>query len=189
MEFFGKQLEEHGIPYIWLIFTNDGNAIQNKNIIYKEPELDIMPYIKEADYLIQLSNQRRAVIGYAPVEALSVGTPVIVTECDSFLEIGVKDGENGFVVDFDMQNINYMDIYEKRLKFDFKAKEDGYKNILVKSKNTYKEDLQKIVPVKCIQKYINKEGETIIPGDVLKMNLVRAEGLEERKLVEILWKN
>lgn len=184
MEYFGQQLEEREIPYIWLIFTNDGSAILNENIIYREPKMDIINYIADADYLVQLSNQRRTDIGYAPVEALSVGTPVIVTPCDSFLEIGVKDGENGFVVDFDMQNINYMDIYEKRLKFDFKAKEDNYKNILVKSKNTYKEELEKIVEVKCIQKYINKEGETIIPGTILKINGVRAESLIERGLVK-----
>ena len=83
-----------------------------------------------------------------------------------------------------MQNINYIDIYEKCLKFDFKAKEDNYRNILIKSKNTYKEDMKKIVEVKCIEKYVSKEGETIMPGKILKMNLVRAEGLEERGLVE-----
>jgi len=124
------------------------------------------------------------VIGYTPVESLSVGTPVIVTPCDSFLEIGVKNNENGFVVDFDMQNINYTDIYEKRLKFDFKAKEDNYKNILLKSKSSYKEDLQKTVKVKCIKNFISKEGVEIKPGDPLEINKVRAENLVDRRLVE-----
>lgn len=124
------------------------------------------------------------VIGYAPVEALSVGTPVIVTPCDSFLEIGVKNNENGFVVDFDMEKINYVDIYEKCLKFDFKAKEDNYKNMLVKSKNTYKEDLKKIVEVICVEKFITKEGKEMKPGDLLEINKVRAENLVDRRLVE-----
>lgn len=124
------------------------------------------------------------VIGYAPVEALSVGTPVIVTPCDSFLEIGVKNNENGFVIDFNMKEINYVDIYEKCLKFDFKAKEDNYKNMLVKSKNTYKEDLKKIVEVICVEKFITKEGKEMKPGDPLEINKVRAENLVDRRLVE-----
>lgn len=131
-----------------------------------------------------MSNQRRTVIGYAPVEALSVGTPVIVTSCESFLEIGVKNGENGFVVDFDMKNINYMDIYEKRLKFDFKAKKDRYNELLVKSKSTYKEDFKKIVKVEVISKYISKEGNEMKPGDIIEINKIRAESLIERDLVK-----
>lgn len=151
------------------------------------PKMDIINYIAEADYLVQLSDQRRTVIGYAPVEALSVGTPVIVTPCESFLEIGVKNNKNGFIVDFDMQNINYIDIYEKCLKFDFKVKEDNYKNILVKSKSTYKEDLEKMVKVQCIQKYISKEGKEIKPTDEpFMLNKARAEGLEERNIIKIL---
>lgn len=83
-----------------------------------------------------------------------------------------------------MNNINYTDIYKKCLKFDFHAKEDYYKNILVKSKNTYKEDLEKMVKVKCINKYISKEGVDIKPGDIIEVNKVRAESLIERGLVE-----
>ena len=182
---FASGLEQAGIPYQWLIFTNDTTAIDNPNIVYKQPKMDIIDYIANADYLVQLSDQGEG-YGYAPAEALSVGTPVIVTPCDSFLEIGVKNNENGFVVDFDMQNINYIDIYKKSLKFDFKAKEDNYKNILVKSKNTYKEDLEKIVKIKVLDKFITKEGKTVKLGDIIEVNKVRAENLVERKLGEIL---
>lgn len=38
-------LDNAGIKYIWLIFTNDTDAIDNKNIIYMKPELNIRPYI------------------------------------------------------------------------------------------------------------------------------------------------
>lgn len=55
---FAKGLEKNNIPYLWLIFTNDTAAIDDPNIIYMKPRLDILPYIEEADYLVQLSNQR-----------------------------------------------------------------------------------------------------------------------------------
>lgn len=113
-----------------------------------------------------------------------MGTPVIVTPCDSFLEIGVKNNENGFIVDFNMQNINYTDIYKKSLKFDFKPKKDRYNELLEKSKSSYKEDLKKIVKVKCLNKYISKEGVNIKPGDIIEVNKIRAENLIERGLAE-----
>lgn len=52
----GNLLNEAGIPYIWLIFTNDTNAINNPNIIYMKPRLDITNYMQEADFLVQLSD-------------------------------------------------------------------------------------------------------------------------------------
>lgn len=182
---FAKGLEREGIPYLWLIFTNDTKIIDNPNIIYMKPKMDIIDYIKDVDYLVQLSNQGEG-YGYSIAESLSIGTPVICTPCDSFLEIGVKNNENGFIVDFDMKEINYMDIYKKRLKFDFKTREDNYKNILIKSKNTYKEDIKKMVEVKCIKKYVSKEGKNIKPGDIIEINKVRAEDLVERGLGEYL---
>lgn len=56
IEKFAKLLDDSGIPYIWLIFTNDKNVIKNPNIIYKTPELNILDYIANADYLVQLSD-------------------------------------------------------------------------------------------------------------------------------------
>ena len=75
--------------------------------------------------------------------------PVITTPCPAFLEVGVKDGENAFVVDYDMNNVNVSDIYEKRLKFNFEAKKDGWRNILIKGKSNYKEEMKMKVKVKC----------------------------------------
>lgn len=98
----GRLLDEANIPYLWTIFTNDKREIKNENIIYMKPKLDIIPYIANSDYLVQLSDNGEG-FGYTTCESLMVGTPVIVTPCESFLEIGVKNGENGFVVPFNMK--------------------------------------------------------------------------------------
>ena len=94
-----NKLEEAKIPYIWTIFTNDRQEIKNGHIAYMKPQLDITSYIADADYLVQLSENGEA-YGYSVAESLTLGTPVIVTPVEAFLEIGVKDGENGFVLDW-----------------------------------------------------------------------------------------
>lgn len=49
---------DEDIPFTWLIFTNDKKEIDNPNIAYMKPTLDILPYIADADFLVQLSDQR-----------------------------------------------------------------------------------------------------------------------------------
>lgn len=52
-------LDNANIPFIWEIFTDDKNEIDHPNIAYMKPRQDIIHYIAAADYLVQLSNQRR----------------------------------------------------------------------------------------------------------------------------------
>lgn len=57
-------LDRYDVDYVWYIFTNDTNAIVNKNIIYMKPRLDVRHWIKRADYLVQLSDTERRPIFY-----------------------------------------------------------------------------------------------------------------------------
>ena len=147
-----NMLDEAGIPYIWTVFTNGAREIDNPNMIYLPTKLDISNYIADSDYLVQLSDDGEG-YGYTPAEALVLGTPVIVTNNPAFIEIGVKDGENGFVLDFDMSNVNVKKIYESNLKFKYEPPKDSWDKYLVKSESTYKEEIKNMVEVKCIRNY------------------------------------
>lgn len=147
----GKMLDDAGIPYQWTVFTNDTKAIDNPNIVYMKPTLDILKYIADADYLVQLSDNEGYC--YSVVEALSCGIPVIVTPCPVFDEIGVKHGENGFYVDFDMENVPIQDIYEKELKFNYTPKQDRWNELLVPGKSSYQEDLNSLYVVEALSTY------------------------------------
>jgi glycosyltransferase involved in cell wall biosynthesis len=186
---FGKLLNEAGIPYLWTIFTDDPKVINNPNIIYMKPRLDIVDYIANADFLCQLSKAGEG-FGYTTVESLSVGTPVIVTENKAFLEIGVKDGENGFVLDYELNNVDVKKIYESNLKnkFKYKVPSDNWKKLLVEGENTYKEDLKKIVKVKCKKDYYDLQFNKMMTtkDDPYEVNKIRAEYLEELDLVIIV---
>lgn len=138
---FSKLLDENGIPYLWLIFTDDNLPIDNPNVIYMKPRLNITPYMKGAHYVVQLSNDVEG-FGFTPGEALSVGTPVIVTDVRAFKEIGVNK-DNGFILDLDMGNVPIREIYEKAGKFNFKYEppKDDWDKLLAPGKNVYKEEL------------------------------------------------
>ena len=57
-------------------------------------------YIAEADYLVQLSSEEA--FCYSVVEALEIGTPVIVHPLPVFEELKIKDGKEGYIIPFDM---------------------------------------------------------------------------------------
>lgn len=133
-----RLLDNAKIPYLWTIFTNDINTINNPNIVYMQPRLDILDYIANADYLVQLSDDES--FCYSVVEALSVGTPVIVTDCPVFEELGLKDGVNSWICDFDMTNVNVDKIYKTKLKVDYVVPKDTWGEELIKGKKEYKKD-------------------------------------------------
>ena len=136
---------------MWLIFTDDNLPIKNPNVIYMEPRLNITPYMKSAHYVVQLSNDVEG-FGFTPGEALSVGTPVIVTDVRAFKEIGVNK-DNGFILDLDMRNVPIREIYEKADKFNFKYEppKDNWNKLLAPGESTYKEELTWKADVECIR--------------------------------------
>ena len=153
---FAEGLDKNNIPYLWTIFTNDTDAIKNDNVIYMKPKMDIINYIANSDYLVQLPDDREG-YGYVVAESLSVGTPVIVTDVKAYREIGVKNNENGFILDLNLEKVNYMEIYKKCLKFEYESKEDHYNDILAPGKSDYKYNENKKYTMEAIKKFSLKD--------------------------------
>ena len=122
---------------------------------------------------------------YSVVEALSVGTPVIVTDCPVFKEIGVNKS-NGFILDFELNNVPIKEIYKGLPKFEYEPKADSWDKLLAKGESTYKKDLKTMVSVKAIQPYYDMElNKNITLADPpFKVNKVRAETLKEAGVCE-----
>lgn len=151
MELFAKALDDAGIPYLWTIFTNDTNAINNPNIIFMKPRLDISNYIANADYLVQLSDNEGYC--YSVVEALGLGTPVIVTPCPVFNEIGVVNKKNGYILPFDMKDFSVEDIYMNIPKFYYLPFRDKWGELLTNSKSDYQNKKDKKFKVQATGAY------------------------------------
>lgn len=184
------ELEKNNIPFLWLIFTNGEHIIKNKNVIYMEPRLDIRDFIADSDYLVQLSDTEA--FCYAVLESLYLNTPVIVTPIPCFTdEMKVKNGINGYVLDFNMENIPINEIYNEIPSFKYEKFKNKWENVIIKKKGNYEEEKRMKAKVKCIMKngyddielkrHINYGKE--IPE---LLELERAEYLKEHNAVEIL---
>lgn len=148
MKKLANALDNANIEYVWYIFTNDDKAINNPNIIYMKPRLDVYKWLAHADYLVQLSDTEAC--SYSINEALYRNIPVIVTPLPYLKEIGVEDGKNAYIVEFDCSNINEV---AKRMttipKFKFEPLPESYDKILAKGKSKYNDDsnLTKVIAI------------------------------------------
>lgn len=100
MRRLAEMLNEAKIPFVWFNFSEGQISNPPKGMVNMGLEMDIQPYIRSADYLVQLSDSE--CWSYSILEALTQGTAVIVTPFPSGEEMGIKDGENGYVVPYDM---------------------------------------------------------------------------------------
>jgi glycosyltransferase involved in cell wall biosynthesis len=191
MQAFGEKLNQAGASYLWLIFTDDRNAIKNPNIAYMSPRLDVMGYMKKADFVVQLSKSEG--YGITVDEALQNGTPVIVSPCPAFKEVGITK-DNSLTLEYDMSNADEVikAMYEKEFKFKHEPKKDNWDKILAPGKSTYQEEMKKLVTVECIERYYDIELETYIevnPEDKnyrRKIKFDRAQYLQDVGVVRII---
>lgn len=145
-------LDNAGIKYIWYVFTNDTNAIDNPNIAYMKPRLDVRRWISKADYVIQLSDTEA--LCYTMMEGLYQNIPVICTPFPFLDEIGVKDGLNAWILKFDCSNMQHIvDNIMNVPKFNFKHLEDRYDELLSHTPSHFKEDKTMKVKVEALDTY------------------------------------
>lgn len=95
-----EMLNEAEMPFVWFNFSEGQIPNPPKGMVNMGLEMDIQPYIKRADYLVQLSDSE--CWSYSILEALTNSTAVIVTPFPSGEEMGIIDGENGYIVPYDM---------------------------------------------------------------------------------------
>ena len=97
---FARKLQESGIAYMWLNFSDEPLRNAPRGFINVGTYHELQPYIAKADYLVQLSDQEG--FGYSVVEALANNTAVICTPFATTKELGVIDGKNGYIVPFNL---------------------------------------------------------------------------------------
>lgn len=149
-----EALDKEGIDYLWLIFTNDTMKIDNPNVVYMKPKLNIRPYINSIvgkGYGVQLSDCEGDC--YFTRECEALGLPLIVTPIPSFKEQGLEEGKNCYYMPFDMKNLNINRLYNIPTYEPFQ-KEDSWHKILFKKKSSYKEELEMRYEIEATDKYV-----------------------------------
>lgn len=184
-------MEEAKIPYIWEIFTDDTGLaklrnFKSDNVLFIKSRLNIQNHVSDADYLVQLSDNEGYC--YSVVESLMLGTPVIVTNCPVYKELGLNS-KNSFILDFDLNNVPLAEIQKGLPKFQYRPKKDTWDKQLVEGKSTYYYDKDKLVKVIAIYKpkYFDIEKNMYIEkGTEFETKMLRAEHLEELGVAKII---
>lgn len=115
-------LDEEEIPYTWNVFIDscpyDSNVYGG--LIYRRSVQNPLPYIKDADYFVQLSNSEAC--SYSVMEALSLNTKVILTPLECYEEMKV-DSSQGFLLPFEIFEKDKKEELREVVKRIYKEKE------------------------------------------------------------------
>ena len=98
-----QRFKKCDIPFLWLVFTAKNDRVFPEGFIKLPPTLNIEPYIAKCDYVVQLSDVEA--FCYTLQEALQINKPVLTTPIEVLPEVGVKDGENGYIIPFDVDQM------------------------------------------------------------------------------------
>ena len=178
-----KAFRDHGIPFVWLYFSDRSLKENIPGMIKMDTCLNIGQYIKKADYLIQLSNAEG--FCYSIVEALELGTPVITTPVDVLDEIGVKNEENAYIVPFDVEGVDVEKIYHNRLKgfkytYDNASRVRQWRGLLGDTTPLHTYNPDDLSKVRIIRDYKDIELNRIIhAGELITVRTSRANAIQQ----------
>ena len=182
-----KKLEMSGIPFLWLNFSDNNLNNGPKGFINVGAYQDLQPFIRKADYLVQLSDNEG--FGYSVLEALLNQTAVICTPFKTTEELGVKDGVNGYIVpfnlDFDVNKL--LKVPEFEFSWNNEAIRDKWREVLGDSRESSYE-IPKTKAVRILRDYYDVGlRKNVQKGEVYEMELERAYLLaaDKRKLVKL----
>ena len=165
-----RMLKAAHIDYVWDVYSDTDPKI--KGITYHPMTTDIRGLIRNADYLVQLSDNGEGFC-YTIVEALEESTAVITTPIDTLSEIGFTENKHGYIFGFDMTgDINrIIDVPKVDYHYDNVPIKRQWGRVLGKGTN-------KNTPVKlvCIRTYKDMAlGRTVEEGETLILNRRRAQ--------------
>ena len=161
----GQMMDEAEIPYIWFYFSLERIPHAPSSMVYMKPRLDILPFIKMADYLVQLSDSEA--FGYSIIEALEAGTAVITTPLEVLPELGIEEGKHGYVVPFEVDNFDcrkLLKVPEFEFTWDNAKIVKKWRKVLGNTKPT-----RKYKPQKCQKVQIMRQYQDIVLNRLLKV--------------------
>ncbi len=178
IEALDRYCEKHGTHYLWHIYSNNHTyKVESPNVCYMAGRPDIRPFIADADYLVQVSNDMESYC-YSINEALSYGTRIVRTPLSVAKELNIPKSAE-IVLDWDCSNVDEVaeQIFKKHAAFKYTPPMDGWENELVDEPSTYNENNS--IMVQPIQTYYDMEREEQLTkyDDPFPVSLERAKKL------------
>ncbi len=185
---FARLLDNAGISYMWLYFGNRPMKNEPEHMHYCGLSMNIKPYIAKADYLVQLSGSEA--FSYSLLESLECKTPVIVTPLAQNADMGIVDGQNGYIVPYEVDGFDVRKLL-KIPKFDYKHDNASiikqWRKLLGDSTPKHEYKPKKEIMVEVTVEYRDLQlDETLKIGDRRKMKYVRALELVGKGFVRVL---
>ena len=187
MRQLAELLLKEGIPFLWFNFSDNAMPNAPKGFFNVGTYQGCQEYIAKADYLVQLSDAEA--YSYSILEALINNTAVIVTPFESAAEQGVVDGQNGYVVpydmDFDVKKL--LDVPQFEFEYDNEPIIKQWRELLgnKKPKGDYVVYKQDVHFARVIRSYRDMElNQDMRIGDVVDMRADRINYLISLGLVE-----
>lgn len=188
MLLLAHMLNRNNIPFMWFNFSDAPLRDAPKGFVNVGTHQDLQPFIKRADYLVQLSDQEG--FGYSVAEALNNGTAVICTPFKTTKELGVIDGENGYIIPF---NMNYdvrklLNVPKFKYKYDNTEIVNQWRELIGKTKSVKKyiaPDMVKVIVKKTYRDVLI--GREVRAGEIIRMTKDRAKQIMTvGDLIEVL---
>ena len=182
MQEFANRMDASGVKWLWIILTSDKDVIQSPNVVFIDNRLDVDKFLQMATYVALFS--KAECCSYTLNEALYRNIPILVTPLPYLKEIGVKDGENAYILEFDGSNIDeVVKKITKVPKFTFKKLEDSYGSIFYDKKSSYVPNEKITVRVKAFytDSVVKRD---VYPGETFDVDEARADYLMSLNLVE-----
>ena len=185
---FARLLDKAGIEYIWLYFGNKPMLGSPERMIYGGLRQNIKPYIAKADYLVQLSGSEA--FSYSLLESLECQTPVIVTPLEQNKDMNIVDGENAYIVPFEVDGFDakkILNIPKFEYKHDNASIIKQWRKLLGNSKPKHNYKPKTEVMVEAILEYRDLQLDEKLPiGARRKMKYARALELVGKGFVRLL---
>ena len=193
MKEFAKLLKSRGITFIWFVFSSSEIHGLVDGMIQMKPVVDVLPYVMKADYLVALSDIEA--YPYAILEALYIAqTPIITTPIDVLDEIGFSDGDDGYIVPFDVsktgeETLEYIVCQIPQThRYHSNEKEIGaWKKLLGNKKPKHTYDPTALKTVKVIQGYTDIALNRFLKvGEIHEMPIDRVQVVVDAGFCEVI---
>ena len=87
-----KIFDEEGIPYTWDVFTDVETNTNIGGLIFRASVVNPLPYVKDADYFVHLSETEAC--SYSMMEALMLNVKIVALHIELYDELGFTGSKN-----------------------------------------------------------------------------------------------
>lgn len=163
-----------------------GFEMKSPNVFYAKPRLDIRPYLKDASFVAQFSDNVEG-YNYTLNEALMYKTPCILTPCNVYKELGMLD--SSIVLNFDLSNLDEVveRIFNETIEVNYTPPKDRWDEIFIDVKSNYKEEEMKNYKVRALFEFDDIEENLLrLKDQEFYVDADRYEYLYKAQAVELV---